>query len=240
MRKPNDRIDIDYDRLSENDLASHAKRGDHGAFREIMQRCNQRLFRIARSVVRDDHEAEDVLQEAYTRAFAAIGGFRAESSLFTWLTQITLNEARGRLRKRRPSVQLQDVEAMQERGAQVIMFPRSFGAGTPENDAARAETRRLMEAAIDELPDAFRVVFIMRAIEEFTVEETARQLKLLPETVKTRLFRARKLLRKALHEKLASSLTEAFPFLGARCQGITNAVLERLQARSTQTIPPTV
>jgi RNA polymerase sigma-70 factor (ECF subfamily) len=229
MREPHDRPEIDYAALGERDLALYAKRGDHGAFRAIMQRCNQRLFRIARSVVRDDHEAEDVLQEAYLRAFSAIGGFRAEASLFTWLTQITLNEARGRLRKRRACVELEAVEAMQEGGAQIIMFPRSFGAGTPENDAARAETRRLMETAIDELPDAFRVVFIMRAIEELTVDETARQLGLLPETVKTRLFRARKLLRQALHEKLASSITEAFPFLGARCQRVTDAVLERLR-----------
>jgi RNA polymerase sigma-70 factor (ECF subfamily) len=229
MRKPSDRVQIDYAALSESDLALYAKQGDHGAFRTVMQRCNQRLFRIARSVVRDDDEAEDVLQEAYAKAFAAVAGFRAEASLFTWLTQITLNEARGRLRKRRASVPLEAVEAMQESGAQIITFPRSFGAGTPESDAARAETRRLMETAIDELPDAFRVVFIMRAVEEFTVDETARQLGLLPETVKTRLFRARKQLRQALHETLASSVTEAFPFLGGRCQRLTDAVLERLQ-----------
>jgi RNA polymerase sigma-70 factor (ECF subfamily) len=220
---------IDYEALAEADLAARATRGDHGAFRAVMQRYNQRLFRIARSVVKDDAEAEDVLQEAYMRAFAAIGGFRSESSLLTWLTQITLNEARGRLRKRRPQVGLEAVEAAQERGGQVIPFPGA-GSGTPESDTARAETRRLMETAIDELPDAFRLVFILREIEECTVEETADRLGLLPETVKTRLFRARKLLRKALHDKLLSSLTEAFPFLGARCQRITDAVLARLES----------
>ncbi len=160
-------------------------------------------------------------------------GFGQKSSLFTWLTQIALNEARGRLRKRRPQVDLDIVEAEQERGADVIAFPRSFGAGTPESDAARTEIRRLMEMAIDELPEIFRLVFILREIEECTVEETAAQLGLLPETVKTRLFRARRLLRKALYEKLSSSVTEAFPFLGTRCWRITDAVLQRLDARGS-------
>ena len=228
MSNPGGNRAVDFGALSETALAALAVGGDRDAFRAIMQRCNQRLFRIARSVVRDDAEAEDVLQESYLRAFAAIGGFRGEASLFTWLTQITLNEARVRLRKRRHSVGLEAIETEQENGAQVIAFPRSFGAGTPESDAARAETRRLMEAAIDELPEAFRLVFILREIEGCTGEETAQQLGIQVETVKTRLFRARKLLRQALHEKLASSVTEAFPFLGARCERITAAVLERM------------
>lgn len=218
----------DYAALPEQQLASLAQQGDPEAFRAIMQRCNQRLFRIARSLVQDENEAEDVLQEAYVRGFAAIGGFRGDSTLFTWLTRITLNEARGRLRKRRPTVDLDAVEAAQEQGAQVIMFPNSFGAGTPEADAARGEARRLMEAAIDDLPEPFRLVFILRVVEDCSVEETAAQLGLRPETVKTRLFRARRLLQKALQEKLQSSLGEAFPFLGERCARITEAVMQRL------------
>ena len=219
---------LDYDALAEGELARLAQGRDRGAFLAVMQRCNQRLFRIARSVVRDDDEAEDVLQEAYTRAFGALGGFRGESSLFTWLTRITLNEARGRLRRRRPSLGLEAVDAAQERGAELILFPRSFGHACPESEAARSQTRRVMEAAIDELPEPFRLVFILRAVEECTVEETAAQLDLLPQTVKTRLFRASKLLRRALSEKLASSVAEAFPFLGERCRRITEAVLARL------------
>jgi RNA polymerase sigma-70 factor (ECF subfamily) len=219
---------INYDTLTESELVDLARTGDPDAFRTIMRRCNQRLFRIARSVVKDDSEAEDVVQETYLRAFAAIGGFRAESSLFTWLTRIAVNEARGRLRRSRPNVGLDAIEAEQAKGADVIMFPRSLSAATPESDVARAEARRLLEMAIDELPEAFRLVFILREIEECSVEETAAQLGLLPETVKTRLFRARRLLRKALHEKLASSVTEAFPFLGPRCDRITEAVLRRL------------
>jgi RNA polymerase sigma-70 factor (ECF subfamily) len=220
-----------YATLAEEDLADFARSGDRLAFEAIMQRCNQRLFRTARSIVGDDSEAEDVLQEAYARAFAAIGRFRGESSLSTWLTRIVLNEARGRLRRRRPAIGLEALEAAQEDGAQLIVFPRAFGGGTPEGDAARAETRRLMEAAIDGLPLAFRMVFILRDVEECSIEETAQALGVRPETVKTRLFRARKLLRKALSEKLASSLTGAFPFLGARCRRITEAVLARLDAQ---------
>ena len=228
-----DSLALDYPALADAELAALAQRGDRMAFGVIMQRCNQRLFRIARSVVGDDDEAEDVLQEAYMRAFTAIEGFRGEASLSTWLTRITLNEARGRLRRRRPSVALDALEAAQEAGAALVVFPRSISGLSPEREAARSETRRLMEAAIDELPEPFRLVFILREIEECTVEETAGQLDILPETVKTRLFRARKLLRQALCEKLASSVTEAFPFLGPRCQRITEAVLDRLEERSS-------
>jgi RNA polymerase sigma-70 factor (ECF subfamily) len=218
---------IGYDRLDEGALARLAKAGDPEAFRAVMQRYNQRLFRMARSVVRDDDEAEDVLQEAYVRAFSAIGRFREEASLLTWLTRIVINEARGRLRSRRPTVGLEMIET--EHHSVVLPFARP--AASPEADAARAQARRLMEAAIDELPEPFRLVFILRELEECTVEETAERLGLLPETVKTRLFRARRLLRKALEDRLMSSLADAFPFLGDRCQRITEAVLARLAAR---------
>lgn len=230
-----DNLARDYAALADPELAVLAQQGDRMAFGAIMQRCNQRLFRIARSVVRDDTEAEDVLQEVYLRAFAAIGGFRGEASLFTWLTRITLNEARGRLRKRRPTVDLDALEAAQETGAELFVFPRSLSGPSPESEAARSETRRLMEAAIDQLPEPFRLVFILREIEECTVEETAGQLGVLPETIKTRLFRARRLLRRALSEELASSVSDAFPFLGARCQRIIDAVLRRLAASPQRT-----
>lgn len=218
-----------HDALGEIELVRLAQAGERDAFRVIMQRGNQRLFRIARSVVRDDAEAEDVVQEAYARAFAAIGGFRGEAGVMTWLTRITLNEARSRLRRRRPTVGLDQLEAAQNKGADVILFPAAMAAN-PEEGAARSQIRRLIERAVDELPEAFRVVFIMREIEECTIEETAASLDLKPETVKTRLHRARRLLRTALEEELATTMTGAFPFLGARCERITHAVLERLAA----------
>ena len=221
---------IDHNGLGEAELVRRAQAGEGDAFRVIMQRGNQRLFRVARGVVRDDGEAEDVLQEAYVRAFAAIGGFRGEAGVMTWLTRIVLNEARGRLRRRRPMVGLERIEAAQMDGAEVIPFPNAFGTASPEADAARGQIRGLIEHAVDDLPEAFRIVFIMRDIEECSIEETAANLDLKPETVKTRLHRARRLLREALDARLASTMVEAFPFLGARCGRITEAVLARLAA----------
>ena len=218
----------DHDRLDDAELVRLAQAGDGEAFRAIMTRGNQRLFRVARGVVRDDGEAEDVLQEAYARAFAAIGGFRGEAGVMTWLTRIVLNEARGRLRRRRPMVELDQIEAAQMDGAQVIPFPNAFGSASPEADAARAQIRGLIEQAVDDLPDAFRMVFILRDVEECSIEETATHLDLKPETVKTRLHRARRMLRTALDARLASTMAEAFPFMGARCNRITEAVLARL------------
>ena len=218
---------IDYAALSESQLAGQARTSDPGAFREIMRRCNQRLFRVARSLAHEDAEAEDVLQEAYARAFAHIGEFRGEAALSTWLTRIVLNEARGRLRRRKPHLDLDQVELAQGLG-QVLPFPGQAQAGDPEADAGRAEIRRLLEHAIDDLPPPFRLVFILREIEELSVEETAASLGIRPETVKTRLHRARRMLRRALDEKLAGVLRGAYPFLGARCARITEAVLARM------------
>lgn len=218
----------DYGGLSEAELVRRARSGEREAFGAIMQRANQRLFRIARGVMRDDNEAEDVVQEAYVRAFSKMSEFRGEASVFTWLTSIVLNEANTRLRKRRNVVGLEAIEAAQSRGAHIIMFPNADA--TPEQDAARTQIRSLLEAAIDDLPESFRLVFIMREVEECSVAETAQLLGVKEETVKTRLFRARRLLREALNDKLASTIREAFPFLGARCQRITEAVLARLPA----------
>jgi RNA polymerase sigma-70 factor (ECF subfamily) len=215
----------DYAALPEAELVAQAKAGRGEAFAALMQRGNQRLFRIARAVVRDEGEAEDVLQEAYVRAFASLAEFRGEASVFTWLTRIVLNEAHGRLRKRRPTVELSALEFAQVEPGRVLLFP---GADDPERDAARAEVRRLLERAVDDLPENFRVVFVMRDVEGLSIEETSAALGVKPETVKTRLHRARRQLRERLDAELASSLTGAFPFLGARCERITTAVLARL------------
>ena len=217
----------DYAALAETDLARFARAGDREAFRAIMQRCNQRLFRVARAVVRDDAEAEDVLQEAYTRAFAAIAGFRGEAGIATWLTRIVLNEARGRLRARRPTTDLDEVETAQV-SARVLPFPGRNGPDDPEADAARAQIRGILETAVDDLPEPFRLVFILREVEELSVEETAAHLAIRPETVKTRLHRARRRLREALDARLADVMVGAYPFLGPRCARITEAVLQRL------------
>ncbi len=218
---------LDLSQRTDQELVALVRRGEGEAFRALMQRYNRRLYRVARGVVRDDGEAEDVVQEAYVRAYAALAGFRGESSLATWLTRIVLNEAFGRLRRRRPAEVLEALDDVPQE-SRVVMFPGVHAMGDPEAAAARAEVRRLLERAVDELPEAFRLVFIMRDIDEMSIEETAAQLDIRPETVKTRLHRARKLLREHLHEKLASVLKDSFPFAGTRCARIADAVMARL------------
>jgi RNA polymerase sigma-70 factor (ECF subfamily) len=222
------RNDRELQGLGEAELVRRALARDGEAFRAIMQRHNQRLYRVARSIVHDDSEAEDVVQEAYVLAFSNFAKFRAEASLATWLTRITLNEALGRLRRRRPTVDLSILDAPQGAGAQVIPFPSMPSNEDPERITAQHEIRDLIEQAIDELPEIFRIVFVMRAVEDMSIEETADFLNIRPETVKTRLHRARKLLRQALDEKLAPALSDVFPFAGRRCRSMTDEVLSRL------------
>jgi RNA polymerase sigma-70 factor (ECF subfamily) len=223
-----DNLAVDYTALDDNALAARVQRGDREAFRHIIKRCNQRLFRAARAVVGSDAEAEDVVQEAYVDAYAKLGGFRGESALLTWLTRIVLNEAYGRLRQRHVQVDIEHIEAAQMDPGNVIAFPNSAPTD-PAATLAREQVRRLLEKAIEALPEAFRVVYILREIEECSVEDTATALGLRPETVKTRLFRARRQLRAALQDTLASSLGDAFPFLGPRCDRITACVMTRIE-----------
>lgn len=221
---------VDYAALDDIALARRVQDGDREAFRYIIKRCNQRLFRVARAVVHSDQEAEDVVQEAYVNAFEKMAGFRGEASLLTWLTRIVLNEAYGRLRQRHPSVDIDQIEAAQLEPGNVVAFPGGAAPTEPPAAAARDQIRHVLEGAIDALPESFRVVFILREIEECSVEETAKALDLRPETVKTRLFRARRLLRSQLQGSLAATLGDAFPFLGARCDQITETVMARVSA----------
>lgn len=222
----------DHAVLEDGALVALVQAGDREAFRQVMRRCNQRVYRVVRGVVDDDAEAEDVVQEAYVHAYANIGGFRGEASLATWLARIALNEAYGRLRRRRQTMDIQQFDAEANESARVLAFPNRFGGEDPAAAAAREQLRRLLEHAVDDLPEAFRIVFVLREIEGCTVEETAQTLGLRGETVKTRLHRARRLLRNALHDNVASALGDAFPFLGARCERMTEAVLLRLAAAS--------
>ena len=214
-------------RTSEAELIDRARCRDEAALRAIMQANNRRLYRLARGILRSDSEAEDVVQETYVRAFTHLDGFRGESGLSTWLSRIAINEALGRLRSRRPQVELGSVpEATLE--AQIIKFPLSTAATDPERSMAQREIQRVVEHAIDELPDAFRMVFIARVMEGMSMEETAELLGIKPETVKTRLHRARNLLRDNVEKKIGPVVMDAFPFAGQRCERLTEAVLRRL------------
>jgi RNA polymerase sigma-70 factor (ECF subfamily) len=221
------RTALDYAGQDDAGLVRLVQAGDREAFRHVMKRCNQRLFRVARGMMNSDAEAEDVVQEAYVDAYDKIASFRGEASLLTWLTRIVLNEAYGRLRQRHVQVDIEHIEAAQMDPGNVIAFPNSAPTD-PAATLAREQVRRLLEKAIEALPEAFRVVYILREIEECSVEDTALALDLKPETVKTRLFRARRLLRTALQDSLANSLGDAFPFLGARCDRIIARVLDRI------------
>lgn len=206
-------------------LVRRALARESDAFRAIMKAHNQRLYRIARGVVRNDSEAEDIVQEAYVRAFANLGAFRGDSSLATWLSRIVINEALGRLRKRRRTV------AMPEPQAEIIQFPLN-PSDDPERTMAQRQILKLVEQATDSLPDVYRRVFVARVIEGLSIEETADLLGVRPETVKTRLHRARALVRKALDDQIGPVLLDAFPFAGRRCERLTSAVMRRLGLES--------
>ena len=211
--------------VSEGELIRRAKARDEQAVRAILQANNRRLFRIARGILRNDAEAEDVVQETYVRALTHLEGFRGESSLSTWLSRIAMNEAIGRLRGKRLSLDLDSLP--EDRGeAEIIPFPAA--SSDPEKSMAQRQIQEVVERAIDQLPEPFRLVFITRVMEEMTVEETAELLSIKPETVKTRLHRARALLRQNVEKEIGPVIMDAFPFAGRRCEQLTEAVLKRL------------
>jgi RNA polymerase sigma-70 factor (ECF subfamily) len=208
-------------------LVRRARERDEAAIRSIMQSNNRRLYRLARGILRNDSEAEDVVQETYVRAFTHLQDFRGDSSFATWLGRIAINEALGRLRRQRANVEWTSLPpGMLE--AQIIQFPRPAASEDPEKSMAQRQIQHVVEHAIDDLPEAFRIVFITRVIEGMNVEETAEILGLKPETVKTRLHRARTMLRDNVEKKIGPVVMEAFPFAGKRCERLTDAVLKRL------------
>ena len=215
------------DGATDAELVARALARDELAVRAIIKTHNRRLYRLARGILRNDGEAEDVVQETYVRAFTHLADFRGDSSLSTWLSRIAMNEALGRLRRERPGVELSSLPqgALE---AQIIQFPLMSAADDPEKSMAQREIQHVVEGAIDELPEPFRIVFITRVVEGMNVEETAEILDLKPETVKTRLHRARGMLRDNVEKKIGPVVMDAFPFAGRRCDRLTEAVLKRL------------
>jgi len=169
--------------LSDEDLVGLARGRDEAAVRAITRRYNRRLFRIARSILRNDAEAEDVVQETYVRAFTGLDMFRGDAAFGTWITRIAMNEALGRLRRRKPTVDW-ETYGVNRNQAEIIHFPASAASSDPEKTMAQGQVRAVLEQAIDQLPDAFRAVFVARIVEGMSVEETADLFGLRPETVK--------------------------------------------------------
>jgi RNA polymerase sigma-70 factor (ECF subfamily) len=225
----------DYATLSDSELASLIAARDVAAVRLVTGRNNQRLFRTAWSILKDRSEAEEAVQDGYLKAFGAIGTFAGRSSLSTWLTRIVVNEAlarRARAQKRSQLLNQESVVVLEE-------YREKLMAGSvtqsPEKALMRRQIAKLLETAIARLPDAFRPVFVLREIEGLSVEDTAEALRIPEETVKTRLFRARRRLQKELDPELCGALSETFPFAGLDCEALTNRVITRFCALAKTT-----
>jgi RNA polymerase sigma-70 factor (ECF subfamily) len=212
-------------------LANLAAQGDQDAFARIMRRYNQRLYRLAVSVMGDASEAEDVLQESYVRAFYAFATYTGAGSLGAWLARIVRNEAIDRVRARDSRRSHVAIEAdLGDQGEQPVAENNvMIDVIDPQALAANADLRRLLERAIQRLPEQFRTAFVLREVEGLSVEETAEYLGIPPATVKTRDHRARNLLRGYLSENIDATIPQTFPFLGARCDRIVEKVLVRLK-----------
>ena len=217
--------------MSDNELAQRGAGGDQVAFEVIMRRHNQLLFRTVRSILKSDSEAEDALQEAYLRAWRGLSRFRADAKLSTWLVRIAANEALGRLRRKHVSVVPLDA-TMNMIEAETRESFSDEPSRQPDRSAMRAQLRNLLDARIDLLPDAFRTVFVLRAIEELSVAEVAMALEIPEATVRSRFFRARSLMRESLASEIDVALGDAFSFDGPRCDRIVAGALAKIQSDS--------
>lgn len=205
-------------------LARSVGEGDRAAFEQLMRRHNRRLYRVARAALRDEAEAEDALQEAYLAAYRSIASFRGESSLATWLSRLVLNECLGRLRK---SARRQNIVPMVAADAAEVSTVHD-SADLPDAALVRTQMRDLIERKLDALPEDFRIVFVLRAVEDLSVEEAAVVLGIPEATVRSRHFRARGLLREALAREIDVAEGGLYDFGGSRCDRIVQRVAARL------------
>lgn len=212
------------------ELVSLALAGNDLAFAQIMRRHNRLLFRTARSILKNDDDTQDALQDAYLHAWRALATFRADARLSTWLVRIVVNEALGRLRSQRgPAARVVRLHAGPESDGPTPEMHMSANADDqPEPSLMRAQVRQQIEARIDTLPDAFRTVFMLRGVHEMSVEEVALALDISEATVRSRYFRARSLLREGLSRDIDLALSDAFSFAGQRCDRIVEGVLARI------------
>src|SRR6516162_1868303 len=221
--------------VADGELLAGMRAGNSAAFAALMRSNNQRLYRLARGLLGNDVEAEEAVHDGYVNAFTHLDGFRGGSSLATWLARIVSNEALARLRRRRPTVDIGEVAET----LAADVGPFTTAEPTPEQAIARREIRSAIEKAVDELPPYFRSVFMLRAIEQMSVEETASCLGIPGDTVKTRFHRANKLLRQALTIRFGAIFDDMYLFLGARCDRLVATVLERIgiSAETGSTVP---
>jgi RNA polymerase sigma-70 factor (ECF subfamily) len=207
---------------TDEEIVARVLNGEVAAFEIIMRRYNQRLYRTARAILRDDAEAEDVMQDAYVRAYQHLRQFAGRARFSTWLTRIAVHEALARLRRR---ARFEPLESSNGHGENMNL--ESY-TPTPEQQAASAQVNSMLEAAILTLPETYRTILMLRDIEELNTAETAECLDITEENVKVRLHRARALLRKELYARAGSQSSSAFTFMGVRCDRVVHAVMERL------------
>jgi len=219
--------------LTDNELARRIAAGDEVAFEALMRKYNRMLYRVARAILRNDAEAEDALQLAYLQAYRGMENYRGDSKLSTWLTRIVVNESLMRARKRRREGMVIPLDSTTDQADVAIIENMESHDELPESAAMRNQTRTLIERRIDALPEVFRAVFVLRALEELSVEETAASLGIPEATVRTRFFRARALLRETLARDIDVATPEAFGFDGARCDRIVAAVLLQVRQGAT-------
>jgi RNA polymerase sigma-70 factor (ECF subfamily) len=207
-----------WEGTNDESIVAQVKAGEPALFEVLMRRHNQRLFRAARAIVRDDDEAEDVMQEAYVQAFRKLEQFEGRAKFSTWLTRIVVNEALARVRKRRPHNERESDQA------DIVVSPMR----SPEDDVSNRELGRVLEPLVDALPEEFRCVFVLRAVEGLDVAEVAESLGLSEETVRTRFFRARRMLQLQIERQLMASVPELYQFHLRRCDRIVAAVFARI------------
>ena len=217
--------------LSDEDVVARVLAGETGMFEIVMRRHNQRLYRVARAILRNDGGAEDVMQDAYVRAYEHLDQFAGKAKFSTWLTRIAVHEALARHRR---DNRYQELEPLSEQEGDPMDRFASL-APNPEEQASNSEIRRLLEEAVEKLPDAYRTVFVLRDVEEMSTTDTADVLEITEENVKVRLHRARALLRKSLFARAGMEREEAFDFHAVRCDRVVKNVFERIQQLALKT-----
>ena len=220
--------------ISDEEVVRRVRAGETGLFEVVMRRYNQRLYRVARAILRDDAEAEDVTQQAYVNAYRHLDQFAGLAMFSTWLTKIAVHEALACARRRGRFDEHQ--EAVDDWDGDTMGALKSPGPD-PERQAFAGELRALIESAIEALPEHYRAVFVMRDVEGMSTAESAECLDITEETAKTRLHRARMLLRDALYERAGIESAAAFSFEAPRCDRVVAAVLEQIEAIDQSTLP---
>lgn len=210
--------------LPDEEVVAQVRTGNAALFEILMRRHNQRVYRAARAILGNDTEAEDVMQEAYVRAFTHLDQFENRAKFSTWLTKIAVHEALTRVRK---SKRWESLESEADTDVRVRPEPMS-NVRNPEEQMFGAQMKTLLETSLDALPDRYRTVFVLREIEEMNTAETAEALGITEEAVKTRLHRARAMLQTDLYSRVGSTTPDAFEFHLSRCDRVVNAVLARI------------